>query len=295
MAKNKKVELENIALKPQELGKVYKKKSNIGRVIFIFIVMFLVVFYINDISFYINNLLGKQSSSSILDNREETKKKENNNVNNNEINFYEYSESLEITNNIYKINNFKKENNILSFDFENISSTLVDFSKDNYFIELYNENKTLLQRIKVDFGEINTNSKVNKSINYNNDFSYIVILSKKESDYPNVELTDSKLTCTSNNEEIIYSFLDNKLNNIKHNIESNNENEKSNLIEYVNKYNSINGVSAIFTEGENSYKAVIAINYYNVNDKLDNKYYFDLNTLAKVINFEMESYGFDCN
>ena len=44
MAKKEKVVLENIELKPQVIGKTYRKKSNLGRVIVIFIIFILVVY-----------------------------------------------------------------------------------------------------------------------------------------------------------------------------------------------------------------------------------------------------------
>ena len=55
--KNENVILENVELKPQVLGYTFQKKNNIGRVIFIFIAFILVVYYIDDISVFFNNLL----------------------------------------------------------------------------------------------------------------------------------------------------------------------------------------------------------------------------------------------
>ena len=75
MAKKNKerIILENVELKPQVIGYTYQKKSNIGRVIFIFIIFALAVFYINDISTFINDLLGKNTAPSIKENTESNK------------------------------------------------------------------------------------------------------------------------------------------------------------------------------------------------------------------------------
>jgi len=84
MAKKNKerIILENVELKPQVIGYTYQKKSNIGRVIFIFIIFALAVFYINDISTFINDLLGKNTAPSIKENTESNKP---NNSNKNEL------------------------------------------------------------------------------------------------------------------------------------------------------------------------------------------------------------------
>ena len=83
MAKKNKeiVVLENVELKPQVIGYTYKKKSNIGRVIFIFIAFALVVYYINDISVFINDLFGKETAASIDNLAGSTNKEENKNNN----------------------------------------------------------------------------------------------------------------------------------------------------------------------------------------------------------------------
>ena len=81
--KNENVILENVELKPQVLGYTFQKKNNIGRVIFIFIAFILVVYYIDDISVFFNNLLGRETHSTISSNanngnkdKEEEKEKE---------------------------------------------------------------------------------------------------------------------------------------------------------------------------------------------------------------------------
>ena len=126
MGKNKgknNVVLENIELKPQVIGNVYKKKSNLGRVIFIFIVFILVIYYINDISVFINDLIGKSSSPAIKDNindkdndNMDKPNNDNNNNNDNDLEYFEFNTDLTITQKDLVLNNFQNQNNLLTED-----------------------------------------------------------------------------------------------------------------------------------------------------------------------------------
>ena len=70
MAKKKKerIVLENVELQPQVLGYTYQKKNNVGRVLIIFIAFILVVYFIDDISVFFNNLLGRETAETISNN-----------------------------------------------------------------------------------------------------------------------------------------------------------------------------------------------------------------------------------
>ena len=176
MAKKNKerIILENIELKPQVIGYTYQKKSNIGRVIVIFIVFALAVFYINDISAFINDLLGKNTAPSIKENTEGNKNnKPNNNEVQNEMIYNIFSNTLEFTENGLTLNNFNISNNILTFSVTNNSDNTIDLSNRKYFLEIYSENKTLLERYKLDLGNFVSKNKTNYSFDVKNNFLYI--------------------------------------------------------------------------------------------------------------------------
>lgn len=310
MAKNKKerVILEDIELKPQVIGYTYQKKSNIGRVIFIFAIFALVVFYINDISVFINNLLGRNSASSIVD-LTENNNKENNNKNNveNEVVYNIYSNTLSITEGNITLNNFNFNNNLLTFDVLNNTNTNISLKDKKYFIETYTENKTLLERSKLDIGDITSNGKISYSFDLNNNFYYLVLEEKTINDYPNVELNEdsnglSTITCNKNIESIIYTFRNDELYEIKHTIsESDTTNEKyyTNYSAYQNKvtsYNNVEGITATFNGNLNGYTAVFAIDLQKANlSTISEKYYYGFKEIPKVVKFEMQTYGFSCN
>lgn len=304
--KNYKIALENVELQPQVIGYSYKKKSNIGRVIFIFIAFILVIYFINDISVFINNLLGKKSAVSI----QELADEENINIHHGEnkakedIVYYTLNDNLEISYNDVLFNNFKYSNNILVFDVVNITSKNIDLTNKKLFLELYNSNKTLLERFKIDINTLNHNTKTSFEFVSKNNFDYLVITEKNTNDYPPVNLNENNgtLSCYKDNETIIYTFNNNELLSIKHSIVDNNVNDlnySSREGLYQNKvmiYNNINGITATFNSTVNGYSAVFTIELDKANlSTISEKYYYSYKEQAKVVKFEMQTYGFSCS
>ena len=310
MAKKNKerIILENVELKPQVIGYTYQKKSNIGRVIFIFIVFALAVFYINDISAFINDLLGKNTAPSIKENAESNKPNNSNqNEVENELIYNVFSNTLEFNESGLTLNNFNISNNILTFSVTNNSDTTIDLSSKKYFVEIYSENKTLLERHKLDLGNFVSKNKVNYSFDIKNSFYYLVVEEKKVEDYPNVNLVKNEngfevITCKKEIDEIIYNFTNNELIDIKHTISDSNVNSDSYYANYsvtqnkVTTYNNIEGISATFNGTLNGYTAIFAIDLAKTDlSKTNEKYYYGYKTLAKEVKFEMQTYGFICS
>lgn len=307
--KKEKVILENIELKPQVIGYTYKKKSNIGRIIFMFIIFALVVYYINDISVFINNIIGKNSSDSIKElagNKNKKPENEKENIEKEEDKFYIYENNLNFVKDEMTLNNFNLNNNKLMFNIVNNTDKTIEIIDKNYFIELYSENKTLLERIKVDINIINEQSKISYELDVNNSFYYIMFVRKNIDDYPMVNLNSdesgyAQIKCFKGIDEIVYKFRNEKLESIKHTISDSNtlgENYYMNYTAYQNKtanYNNITGITATFNGTLNGYTAVIEINLSQVDSSnLDEKYYYKINELPKVVKFEMQTYGFTC-
>lgn len=309
MAKKNKerIVLENAELKPQVIGYTYQKKSNVGRVIFIFIAFALAVFYINDISAFINDLIGKSTAPSIKENIESNKP--NNSHQNeveNEVVYNVFSNTLEFNESGLTLNNFNISNNVLTFIVTNNCQTVVDLSARKYFVELYSENKTLLERHKLDLEKFDKGVKVNYSFDVNSDFYYLVVEEKKVEDYPNVNLLKNEngfevITCRKGNDEIIYNFINEELIDIKHTISNSDILSDLYYTNYsiiqnkVTTYNNIEGISSTFNGTLNGYTAIIAINLAKTDlSKINEKYYYGYKTLAKEVNFEMQTYGFEC-
>ncbi len=309
--KNEHVILENIELKPQVIGYTYQKKSNIGRVIFIFIAFILVVYYINDISVFINKLIGKNSAETIegLSGSNNTNKNENgnNNTEKNEIIYNIYDVSLVINEKDMTLNNFNYIDGRLTFDVNNKSNKQLNLSDKKYFIETYSENKTLLERVKLDIKTINESSKISFELNIKNPFYYIVLEEKTIEDYPAISLTQDEngvalLRCLKGTEEILYTFRNDELETIKHTISDNNVSDVNYYTKYgsyqskATTYNTISGMSATFNGTLNGYTMIVAIDLANANlSNVEEKYYYGYKEIPEVVKFEMQTYGFNCN
>lgn len=306
--KKQNVVLEDIELKPQVIGYTYKKKSNLGRVIFIFIVFILVVYYINDISVFINNLIGKGSAETIENLSGSNDNKNDNNVDKekNEIVYNIFDNNLSIVEGDMILNNFIYENNKLTFDITNTTKNKLQLSQKKYFIETYTENKTLLERFKLDVDTINENSKISHVLNISNSFYYLVLEEKNIDDYPVVNLISdasgyATITCTRGIENIEYAFRNNELETIKHTISDNNVLDAEYYTRYdlyqnkMTTYNNIPGVTATFNGSVNGYTGIITIDLQKANlSTISENYYYGYKELPKVVKFEMQTYGFRC-
>lgn len=306
----KKVTLENVELKPQVIGYSYKKKSNFGRVFLIFVVLILTVYYINDISVFINNLLGKQTSDTINElanqNNNNNKRPNKPEVKPEEVVYYEIKDSTSIEEVGLVLNGFSLSNNKLNFTVNNDTQNSIDVQAKKLFLEVYSEDKTLLQRIKLDLGVVNAQAKVSLSYDVDSKTKLFAIKEKTINDYPNVELTvddkgASSLTCTKGNDSIQYVFNNNELITVNHTVTNNSTSSSDyndNLTAWRQKtttYNNLTGINASFEESTSGYTAVINVDLRSANMSLINeKYYFLNKEIPKVVKFEMEAYGFVC-
>lgn len=308
--KNQKIEVENIELKPQVIGKIEKKKNNIGRVLIIFIVFILTIIFLPEITIFLNNKLGMKISPTIVDNKEETDNKPNNNnpTSNNEIEYILFNENTEIKKDDYIVNSFSLINNQLSFNIQNTLDKSLDLSKDLLYLETYNESKTLIERFKIDLEPMGAKkSQSVKVVLTNPNIYYVSFVSKTTNDYPVVDLTKNDLgyatmTCKSGNDTIIYTFKNDELVTVKEEVIYNfnvlDQNYSSEFSKYQSKcanYDVINGVNTSFNNSTNGFTAVIEVDMAILEkDKLDEKYYYSYKEVPKVIKFEMETYGYKC-
>lgn len=308
--KNEKVILEDIELKPQVIGYTYQKKSNIGRVIFIFIAFLLVIYYINDISVWINNLLGKKSPETIenlANSNNKNDKEDNKEENSKEVVYNIFESSLVINEDNMILNAFNFSNNKLTFNIVNNSSNKIDMATKKYFLETYSKDKTLLERFKLDINTIIENSQISFELDIKQDFYYLVLVEKTIEDYPMVNLQKDefgvgKITCTKGIESIVYTFRNDELESINHTISDNDTKDENYYNRYnayqtkVTNYNNLTGISATFNGNLNGFTAVIALDLKTVNlSNVSEKYYYGYKEMPKVVKFEIETHGFSCN
>ncbi len=205
-----------------------------------------------------------------------------------------------------------KETANIELKVNNSNEKPYDYEENNIYLELYNLEKTLLERIK-----INYKNALDKGINYNislpiktatleNAF-YLKIIKYEESDYPNITLNmnennEELLVCIKENQKITYIFKEQliKINDVYSYAYSDNlEEYTANLNSYKEKATKMNekaGITSSVVESNLTfiYNTIIDLSLSNV-AALEESAYYSKKVLPKVINFEMESSGYNCN
>lgn len=311
--KREKFNDKNIKINEQELsitkiGEIESANQNPLFIIVIFGIVLIFIFFLPSITTLIKGS-GEHPDYSIT-NPENPKENEKPTEDNN-ITYYDYSEYLSISlENILNISNFSINQNTLNFTITNNGKSKFDFSKNHYFLEIYTNDKTLLERIMLTKNSINMGASENYSYQLENNtianLSKLVFIKKDESDYPNITLNKNEageevLECNKDYEKIIYKFEKEKLVSItdaihiSSTISDNYETEKNNWNIKSTLYNSLEGVDSTFIDvgSEFAVSNIIDVKKADIS-KLNNTYYYKAETLAKVIDFEMKTQGFSC-
>lgn len=224
---------------------------------------------------------------------------------------YNFEKNLVITENKFNLSDFSVSNNVLTFKITNVGGDVDYFKKHNYFVELFNDDKTLLQRIKFDGITINKSKTITLNVDAVS-FTKISFIEKDVKDYPNVTLkTVSEiptLTCQNKDLKVIYTFStdeDNKLKTIETNYSyasSNKDYEQmlSRYETYATSYNSLGGVKATLIPINTGFTFKVNIDLATIPEAsytstFTDKYYYSLDTEAKIVAFELKTSGFTCN
>jgi len=315
MAKRK---IRNIKLEQNELQSTTigmfesRKKSSLGT-FFVLTIFVLVIIFLPQISDFIKNYLHKESTPSIIDNNNSTPNNiiDNNTENNDDDYFYEYIENLQIINDDITVDNFNIDltNLLITYRVTNNKAS-IDIETLNYYLEIYNQEKTLLERIKLaSTSSLSNNESITITHHISSDaalnIGYLALIKKTILDYPEVNLNidadgQSTLTCVYNNEVVSYQFTDYKLTSLTSEI-NHTTSEEDYLTELFNNqnlvssYNSHTGITSLISESANGYNITTNVNLSEVaRTYIFNADTFKLNTEPKVVKFEMEAQGFKC-
>ena len=307
MAKKKKIVIVDQELTPTVLANFGKRKFPLIGVIILVIIFGAVIFYLPDISV----LLDKYLPFLGITTPEGYYKEPSNNPSQKEeeetvIDEYQYTEDLAIEEKDFILNNFVlKENNILAIDINNKNSISLNLNDYNYYLQLYNSEKTLLQRIK--FDDIIVNAKGRSTIEYNlnrTDIAYFTFFEITPDEYPayisNQNLDkEATLICTKDNRRINYLLNDNKLYAIEDiitvsNTDPNYANLYTNYQANMTIYNNIPGVTSTLNVEEGSLKFSTYINLNALGTNNVNEITYPKDTDAKIMNFELASKGYEC-
>lgn len=220
-------------------------------------------------------------------------------------------DSLSITIDSIVLSNFKKgeENNQYYIDLtiKNNKTTTYTFVKKLY-LDFYNDNDVFIDRVLLNVNTIEASSSVTVRGYITNEIystgTKVSAVLRGEDDYPSVTLASNILNCTKEARTLKYTFASNKLIKIE---DTNKYIKSSDLTEYttmlmnrkntISSMDAVDGVTAVLTEDETGYMTSIIIDYNtaiysNLVSKVD---YYDKDTNAKVISFELQAKGYICN
>ena len=324
MAKKKyrNVKLEQDELKPIAIGAFEsRKRTSIGT--FIIITLFiLVVVFLPQISEVINEYLNPTPPTpAIPDNPTDDEQPLDNPQTNIDETFYDYVANLSIEREKITVSkiNIDNINNTISYSVTNNTNSYQDLEELNYYIEIYNTDRTLLERIKLASPSISdevtstviaggATQNFIKSLSSNSTITegYIVLVQKTTDDYPEITLTsnsegNSTLICSNNHEKVTYSFENNELKQTTSIVEylttdADYESIYSSYQTLSNNYNATPGMTSTFFMNANGFNITTIVNLEEASRAyIFNADSFKLNTEPKVVSFEMEAQGFNCN
>lgn len=308
MAKKKQIVINEEELTPTTLAVVEdKKKVSILGIFWLFLIfaIFIVcVIYLPEISQYINNYFNPDvvTPDTPSDNKNNTTDDDNKTI----IKEYVISDKPEIIFEKFKINNIVVYESNISFDIINTSNEILELANYNYFINLYDQNKKLLQRLMLRDEVVSPNEtlKVTFSLTDSNAYS-LTILSISKDNYPAYVATADEnnmatLTCTKDYEKVDYLLNNNKVYAISLLYEVGVDDANFNTLYGTYQamqvsYNSIEGVSSSIETINNvlSFRTIINLNTIG-DEKINLKTFYLKDTDAKIMNFELTSMGYTC-
>lgn len=308
LAKKKQIVISEEELVPTTLAVVQdKKKANVFGMIWIFIIFIIFiagVIYLPEISAYINSYL---NPDVVVPNTPSNgNKKDDDTQDDTSVKEYTITNELEITEESFKISSFNIENNTIKFKITNLTSEVLELKDEHYFVNLYSDNKKLLQRIYLQ-DIISPSSETDATYDLSDSSASIISLVKiSEEEYPSHIVTVPEegvatLTCTKNYEKVEYLLNNNKVyvTNLLYEVnttDANFNNLYNNYQALQTTYNNIEGVSSNITleNGLLSFKTIINLSSVK-SDTLNLKTIYPFGTDAKVIYFEMTASGYTCS
>lgn len=306
MAKKKEIVIVDEELVPTTLYvKPDKKKTSIFSIIWVVIIFGIFiggVIYLPEISAYVNSYLNPDIDPVIPSNKDNEEKNNEEEV---VVKEYEIASNLEITNELIKINNIVLEDEKISFQITNLSEETLDLSKKDYFINLYDNNKKLIERIFLQ-DIVLASSSVNATYDLTDTPSIISLLEIKTSEYPaHVVNADengiASMTCTKNYEKINYLLKDNLVyaSILTYTVSTDDSLFSTLYGTYAaleTSYNNYDGVSSKLSMVDNNLVFETTINLVEIKDNnLNLKTVYANSTDAKIIYFRNTASGYTCD
>lgn len=233
-----------------------------------------------------------------------------------EVEFHKLTNDLVVTLDGMTFQNFVLTDDDISFQIVNDANAKDYLVTHHYYLELYDNNQMLLQRIKLP----NKNISKGNSESYTSDLSIakstisqIVIDEKTTDDYPAINLKKEEdgtysLACTKGTRKISYEFTsEQKLKSIADTVNyvSTADNYNVLLADYrqmTSKYNALEGVTSNIVEIGNGFTvtttldlSIVDFTNRTVLNTLDEEAYYGKDTEGKVVYFELSAMNYKCS
>ena len=296
-------------LTPTTLG-VYsnKTKSPVGLVFLIFVFLGLAIFLPN-ISSYIDKFTNKgDDTAPVVVDDGTTDKDDNPDPDDGqiiEIVKYKIASDTIIDTDDYTISNIALNGNMLSLSILNKKTD--NLYLDDYYFELYSDENTFLERVKVGEDTLSSNSSKNFTYIINSTPTQLSFVVKTEDDYPAVNLKydsnqEAKISCSKGIEKYEYIFINDVLVAVDYTLSATNINDPNYSTELMqkqtqaNRLNSLEGISSNLLSSANGYSYTVSVDLSEANiSELNDRNYFRNKASAKEVKFKSEARGFTCN
>lgn len=306
------VELSKEELVPSVIGIISDKEKSSWPLILIFILLIGFIIGLPTITSYFN---GETKNEEKIPSNEK-KPNQDNPEQTEEIQFYSFLESKVVNIGGISIQDFKLDEKQIHFQITNQSEAKNYLVTHKLYLELYDKDKMLLQRIKLPTDNISKGNTENYSFDLTVAKSQIVqflLEEKKENDYPAVDLEKENdntysLTCTKGVEKLTYQFNEEqKLQRITEvlNYSSSNPNYLEYLTDYrqmASKYNALEGVTSNIIEVGSGFTITTMLDLSKIDLKdrviqntLDHVTYYGKDTEGKVVYFELSAMNYKCS
>lgn len=231
-----------------------------------------------------------------------------------ELKYYVLSDTVNIGGMSFQ--DFALRDGMIHFSITNNQESKSYLLEHKLYLELYDAEKTLMQRIKMPTDSLSRGNTQTYSFEFNGASSNIVQFTldeKTEDDYPAVRLKKEdddtySLTCTKGRERLEYQFdEEQKLSSIDHtvNYTSSVEGYQEAFADYrqvSSKYNSIDGVVSNIVQAGNGFTFTTMIDLTKVDfssrtvtSTLNHEAYYAGGTFGKVVYFELSAMNYKCN
>ena len=306
MAKKKdKIVINKEDLAKTTLGEIAQPKNNVPFILVIFILLIVAVVFSPYIKEWYENYMGENDTQSVPYVNNVVTDDDNDVTDTGISEKYKYESGLDIKTDAFSIEDIIITNNKISFNIVNNSKSTLDLTKDNYYLELYNDTlltDTILIERGVYAGDFK--KEYSKTIK-GNDVTDIIFKKMNDDDYPSVSVIadedgKSSFVCKNDTDALTYYAENSEIYGIDHiiSLSSTDDGYMDNFQKYstlVNGYNNLAGVKTNTELKSNGVVFTINIDLKQADlSKLSSSYYYAKGTTLNKINYDMSALGFSC-